>query len=214
MSKHSVVCGVLACLLAPVAVAEEKKDGESRLFFRLGEESSVGQNSRVLLKDNTIFWTGAHEDFVRPTGPFDLELPVLAFRSLKDNKLRALLFNHSTHTIGTRKGAVRSPSFYGLAAQELESDLGGTVCFLEGASGSTHNLFLKTDEMVIRIKNAVREALDAAEPWRSVNQRSSQTPIKASKASGAAFSSSINERFRRGQLRYCRCQMSIGGDVA
>jgi len=140
------------------------KDGECRFFFRLGEESSVGQNSRVLLKDNTIFWTGAHEDFVRPTGPFDPELPVLAFRSLKDNKLRALLFNHSTHTIGTRKGAVRSPSFYGLAAQELESELGGTVCFLEGASGSTHNLLLKTDEMVIRIKNAVREALDAAEP--------------------------------------------------
>ncbi len=140
------------------------KDGESRFLFRLGEESSVGQNSRVLLKDNTIYWTGTHEDFVRPTGPFDPELPVLAFRSLKDNKLRALLFDHSTHTIGTRKGAVRSPSFYGLAAQELESELGGTVCFLEGASGSTHNLVLKTDEMVIRIKNAVREALDAAEP--------------------------------------------------
>ena len=43
-------------------------------------------------------------------------------------KTRALLFNHSTHTIGTRSGRdVRSPSFYGLAAQELEKELGGVV---------------------------------------------------------------------------------------
>ena len=36
----------------------------------------------------------------------------------------------------------RSPSFYGLAAQELEAEKGGTFLFLEGASGSTHNLSL------------------------------------------------------------------------
>src|SRR5262249_11530451 len=67
-------------------------------------------------------------------------------------------------TIGTRRPGVRSPSFYGLAAQELEGELGGTVCFLEGASGSTHNLSLKTDEMVLRIKAAVRDALGRARP--------------------------------------------------
>ena len=33
-----------------------------------------------------------------------------------------------------------SPSFYGLAAQALEKEKGGTVLFFEGASGSTHNL--------------------------------------------------------------------------
>jgi hypothetical protein len=70
-----------------------------------------------------------------------------------------LWFNHSTHTIGTRKAGVRSPSFYGLAAQELEAELGGTVGFLQGASGSTHNLTLSCDEMVLRIKAAVHEAL-------------------------------------------------------
>ena len=42
--------------------------------------------------------------------------------------------------IGTRSPGKRSPSFYGLAAQELETELGGVVGFLEGASGSTHNL--------------------------------------------------------------------------
>lgn len=133
------------------------------LAFRLGEESSVGQNSRLLLKDQSIFWVGPRDDMVRPTGPFDPELPVLAFRD-PQNKLLSLWFNHSTHTIGTRNGAVRSPSFYGLAAQELEQELGGIVGFLEGASGSTHNLVLTCDEMVLRIKNAVRQALDQAEP--------------------------------------------------
>jgi neutral ceramidase len=140
------------------------KDGEVRFFFRLGEESSVGQNSRLRLKDETIFWVGPRDDAVRPTGPFDPELPVLAFRGAADNRLRALLFNHSTHTIGARQPGVRSPAFYGLAAQELEEELGGTVCFLEGASGSTHNLGLPAAEAVIRIKQAVRAALDQAEP--------------------------------------------------
>ncbi len=136
--------------------------GGDRLYFRLGEESSVGQNSRLLLSDNTILWIGSDEDAIRPTGPFDPELPVLAFRGPGD-QLRALIFNHSTHTIGTRKPSVRSPAFYGLAAQELEEELNTTVCFLQGASGSTHRLSPSTDEAVIRIKNAVRAALDQAE---------------------------------------------------
>jgi hypothetical protein len=138
------------------------KEGDATLYFRLGEESSVGQNSRLLLKDNTIFWIGPRDDAVRPTGPFDPELPVLSFRG-KDGKPRATLFNHSTHTIGMRKPG-RSPSFYGLAAQELEEDLGCTVLFLEGASGSTHNLTLTADEMTLRIKQAVKDAMALAKP--------------------------------------------------
>jgi hypothetical protein len=105
---------------------------------------------------------------VRPTGPFDPELPVLLFRDSAE-KCRALLFNHSTHTIGTRQQGVRSPSFYGLAAQELEEDLGGTICFLEGASGSTHNLALSGDELTARIKQSVKDAIAKAQP-RPVNR--------------------------------------------
>jgi hypothetical protein len=137
-------------------------DGECRFYFHLGKEETVGQNSRLLLADNTIYWIGPHDDAVRPTGPFDPQLPVLAFRDSTD-QLRALIFNHSTHSIGTRCGKCRSPSFYGLAAQELEEQLGGTVCFLEGASGSTHNLTLSADTAVKRIKAAVQEALSSVE---------------------------------------------------
>lgn len=134
------------------------KGGEAALHFRLGEESSVGQNSRLLLKDDTIYWIGPRDDAVRPTGPFDPELPVLSFRGA-DGKPLATIFNHSTHTIGVRKPG-RSPSFYGLAAQELEEEVGGTFLFLEGASGSTHNLGVPAAEMTIRIKAAVKDALD------------------------------------------------------
>jgi hypothetical protein len=133
----------------------------STFLFRLGEESSVGKNSRLLLGDGTIYWVGPYDDAVRPTGPFDPELPVLAFRR-RDGGLEAVLFNHSTHTIGTRKPGVRSPSFYGLAAQELEKQRGGTFLFFEGASGSTHNLGVSATEAAYRIHQAVAAALDAA----------------------------------------------------
>ncbi len=153
-----VAAAVKACgRLAPVT-----------FLFRLGEESSVGKNSRLLLSDGTIYWVGSREDAVRPTGPFDPELPVLAFRR-SDGALEAVLFNHSTHTIGTQKPGVRSPSFYGLASQELEKEKGGTVLFFEGASGSTHNLDVAPLEATYRIHRAVADALDAAQP-RPVDQ--------------------------------------------
>lgn len=150
---------------AVVRAAEEAhaRLADARFSYRLGHESSVGQNSRLLLKDGTIFWIGDRSDTVRPTGPFDPELPVLAFHG-PDRTLQAVLFNHSTHTIGTAKSGVRSPSFYGMATQELEAELGGTFAFLEGASGSTHNLGNPFAENVLRIKTAVKEALEKTEP--------------------------------------------------
>jgi len=132
-----------------------------RLRYRLGEESSVGQNSRLLLGDGTIFWIGNRDDAVRPTGPFDTDLPVLVFETETGSAV-ATLFNHSTHTIGARQAGKRSPAFYGLAAQELERERGGVHLFLQGASGSTHNLVLGADEMVTRVKEAVNRARDAA----------------------------------------------------
>jgi neutral ceramidase len=148
---------------AVVEANRNLKDGV-RFSFRFGEESTVGANSRQLLDDGKIYWIGSHDHFVRPTGPFDPQLPVLAFRDTED-RLLALLYNHSTHTIGTRGGAVRSPSFYGLAAQELEVELGGIVGFISGASGSTHNITgVTTDEAVLRMKKAIITALDQAEP--------------------------------------------------
>jgi len=150
---------------------------ESRLFFHLGEERTVGQNSRQLLDDGMIFWIGSQSGFVRPTGPFDPELPVLSFKDT-NNKLLATIFNHSTHTIGARTPGKRSPSFYGLAAQELEEQFGGSFCFLEGASGSTHNLMLKPDECVARIKAAVTDALNQVQPRQVAALAALRRPLK------------------------------------
>jgi hypothetical protein len=149
---------------------------EATFRFHEGEEKTVGQNSRMLLSDGKIYWTGPRDDAVRPTGPFDPELPVLAFHD-PAGSLRALIFNHSTHTIGAVSGNFRSPAFYGLVAQQLETELGGTVAFLEGASGSTHRLNVSPGDAVTRIKRAVLDALDQAEPHKIERLAAAKRPF-------------------------------------
>jgi hypothetical protein len=148
---------------------------------------------------------GTFADAVRPTGPFDSQLPVLAFRR-PDGKLEAVAFNHSTHTIGARTPGKRSPSFYGLAAQELEEEQGGIFAFFEGASGSTHNLDLTTPEMIVRIKGAVNRALKQA--------KQQQVPtIRASKREFAYRVRTFDEATDDAAVSsYCRKR--VGGPAA
>ncbi|HTI52565.1 MAG TPA: hypothetical protein VL475_16490, partial [Planctomycetaceae bacterium] len=57
--------------------------GDCRFFFKLGEENTVGGNSRLQLDDGNITWLNPLREAagnVRPTGPFDPQLPVLDFR--------------------------------------------------------------------------------------------------------------------------------------
>jgi neutral ceramidase len=168
-------------LAAIVAAAKQANELASvaepaQPVFRLGQEATVGQNSRQLLSDGKIYWIGPRDGFVRPTDPFDVDLPVLAFRQAS-GKLSGLFFNHSTHCIGTRTGK-RSPGFYGLAAQELAAEHSVPVSFLSGAAGSTHNLLLNCDEMVTRIKSAVNDTLAKAQPMTSTVLASRKAEIK------------------------------------
>lgn len=142
-------------------------NGPAAFYFHLGEEKTVGANSRLRLPDGNISWLNPRAEAganPQPTGPFDPQLPVLDFRA-PNGKSVAIIFNHSTHTIGTRSGKdVRSPSFYGLAAQDLETELGASVNFLEGASGSTHNITGVPVPLAIeRLKKAVLDARGKAE---------------------------------------------------
>jgi hypothetical protein len=114
------------------------------------------------LDDGQIYWIGPRTNVVRATSPFDPDLPVMAFRDEGD-RLKALLFNHSTHSIGARQPGRRSPSIYGMAAQDLERQLGGIAVFLEGASGSTHNLELSGEDCIRRIKGSVFDTLQKAQ---------------------------------------------------
>jgi hypothetical protein len=132
---------------------------ECTFNFWLGKEETVGQNSRWLLPNGQINWIHPVSEYVRPTGPFDPELPVLTFND-QSGKMRAMIFNHSTHHIGTRNPGFFSPGFYALAAQRMEKDLDCPVCFLIGAFGSTHNVTLTGVECMKRIENAVLDAND------------------------------------------------------
>ncbi len=169
-----------------VRAVEEANDrlegGHAQFFFHLGREDTLGSNSRQLLEDGGITWGGQQEpsEKARPTDPFDPHLPVLDFRDAA-GKSRALVFNHSTHTIGTRSGRdVRSPSFYGLAAQELEKELGGVVGFLEGASGSTHNVAptVPVAECIERLKETIRDGRSKASPRQVAQLAGIRRPFK------------------------------------
>ena len=179
---------------------------ESHFYFHQGEEKTIGGNSRLLLADGTIWWVGPRTDAVRPTGPFDRQLPVFAFRDAED-KLQALMYNHSTHTIGTCNGDVRSPSFYGLTAQELEAELGGRVCFLPGAFGSTHNVTeVPPPEAVKRLKKAITDAMGQAKPMPVEKLASIQRPFafKVRTFDEAAEDKKVSS--------YCRKRVPDGAD--
>ena len=162
-AEPEFVRSVEAGIVQAVEAANAHLTDNCRFLFHLGEEAGVGMNSRQLLADGMINWIGSSVPIIRPTGPFDPQLPVWSFRG-PDDKLVSVIYNHSTHTIGTLRGGVRSPSFYGLAAQALEEKWGAPVCFLEGASGSTHNLNSSVADAIEKLKRDVTEGVDQAKP--------------------------------------------------
>src|SRR3954471_25035788 len=195
---------VQTCIVAAVQQAAPNLS-DCRFLFQLGQEATVGQNSRQLLDDGQIYWVVPRTNFVRATGPFDPELPVFGFRD-NERQWRAILFNHSTHSIGTRKPGIRSPSFYGLAAQELEDELGGRVTFLEGASGSTHNLELTCEDLVERVRSAVKVALEKARERPVTRLKSIKRPF------GFKMRNFEEEAEDRAVVRYCRKYVGKYGD--
>jgi len=150
------------------------EETQVELLFGESQEATVGMNSRYLLKDGSIAWHSyAWEDVVRPTGPYDPDMAVLAFRR-PTGALAGIMFNHSVHNISKLGCETLSPGFYGLAAQELERRHGGAALFLPGAFGSTHNTgsfgagriphatAVLPKECIHRVSAAVEKGLDIA----------------------------------------------------
>ena len=160
---------VRAAVKAVAAMEDGKSDADTAVLFGQSQEATVGRNSRLLLKDGSIGWDGYEEqDVVRPTGPYDPDLYVLALRRA-DGKYGGLAFNHSVHNIGHIRKDCMSPCFYGLAALEIERRHGATTLFLPGAFGSTHNITYNASgvpaaECVRRVVDAVEEALGRLQP--------------------------------------------------
>jgi len=155
---------VRKAILESVALAEAKlKDaGPDDLFFAEGY-ATIGQNSRVIMDDGSILWVPTRNEYGynKPTGPYDPQLPIFVFKN-RDGKIETTLFNHSTHNIGSGGTGV-SPCFYGLAVQQIEKELGGTVLFFPGACGSTHVFSDPVSERVFRIKDGINRTYLKAE---------------------------------------------------
>jgi hypothetical protein len=162
-AEPEFVRNVEAGIVQAVEQANAHLADDCRLLFHLGQEPNVGQNSRMLLPDGMISWGVSSDPLASPTGPFDPELPVWVFRGPSD-KLLSVIYNHSTHTVGSLRPGVRSPSFYGLAAQALEEQWGAPVCFLEGASGSTHNGSRAIADLIADLKRDVAAGVEQARP--------------------------------------------------
>ncbi|OGV82676.1 MAG: hypothetical protein A3K19_32505 [Lentisphaerae bacterium RIFOXYB12_FULL_65_16] len=160
---------VRAAVKAVAALGEARSDAKTALLYGQSQEATVGRNSRLLLNDGTIGWYGYEEkDTVRPTGPYDPDLYVLAVRR-PNGEYDGLAFNHSVHNIGRVREDCMSPCFYGLAALEIERRHSATTLFLPGAFGSTHNITfndsgVSSAECVRRVVDAVEEALSRAQP--------------------------------------------------
>jgi len=154
---------------------------ETELAFSLGQEATVGANSRWHMDDGQISWSQHDEQkMIRPSGPHDPDLPVIALRH-PSGKLIGCLFMHSTHNIGTLDPdpvSVISPGFFGLAAQELERQHGAPFLFLPGAFGSSHRRNSQIDgaEAFTRVVNAVNDALTDLRPVRANPIRAIKSP--------------------------------------
>ena len=142
---------------------------QAQLLFAMGQETTVGENSRWLMRDGQISWAMHDEsEMVRPTGPHDADLPVVAFRR-PSGRLAGALFFHGTHNIGTldaAPGGVISPGFFGLAAQELERQHEAPFLYLPGAFGSSHrrDSHVAAPEAMKRVVDAVNDALGKLRP--------------------------------------------------
>ncbi len=181
-----------AAVIAAVAQAcatldRAGSDAAAELLFAESQEATVGGNSRYLLADGTIAWYAyPWSEVIRPTGPFDPDLPVFAL-CRPDGGLTAVLFNHANHNIGALTKGRLSPAFYGLAAQELERRHGAVTLFLPGAFGSSHNTgafgctenlhAIGTAECVHRVVAAVEEGLSFAEPAAATPLRVLKRPF-------------------------------------
>ncbi|HUT92632.1 MAG TPA: hypothetical protein VMY37_24275 [Thermoguttaceae bacterium] len=160
---------VRAAVQAVAAIDDGKSGAQATVLFGQSQEATVGRNSRLLLEDGSVGWYGYEEnDVVRPTGPYDPDLYVLAMQR-PDGKYAGLAFNHSVHNIGHIREDCMSPCFYGLAAGEIERRHGATTLFFPGAFGSTHNAThnnsgVPAAECVHRVVEAIEEALGRLQP--------------------------------------------------
>lgn len=196
-----IVEGIVLAVQAAVAKLEGPQapgcDLGAEMLMAVAQEATVGRNSRLLLRDGSIGWWGyQEEDVVRPTGPFDPDIPIIAFQRT-DGEMAGLMVNRAVHNIGALREGVISPGVYGLVAQELEKRLNeraagaasgvpaggrGHVLYFPGAIGSSHNVTYEgsgvpTEEAMVRLLDAIQRGLRKATPRPVSPVRSLRRPF-------------------------------------
>jgi neutral ceramidase len=202
--------GAVLAVEAAVAKLEDPQalapDLDAELLLGMAQEATVGRNSRLLLKDGSIGWWGYdEEDVVRPTGPFDPDIPILAFRR-PSGKFAGIMYNRAAHNIGALKQGIISPAVYGLVAQELEKRHGASTLYFPGALGSSHNITytgsgVPTDEAMVRLLDAVERGLEGAKAGLYGPVRSLRRPFTYTiREFGEAVEAAKVERYSRRYL--------------
>ena len=124
-AEQEFVKNLEEAIVRAAAEANAKLTPDCRFAFHLGEEPDIGENSRQLLADGMINWIGSSVPIVGPTGPFDPQFPVWVFRDRRGQTGERAVQSFDPHHRPIAAAGVRSPSFYGLAAQATGRNTGG-----------------------------------------------------------------------------------------
>lgn len=124
-----------------VAVQAVRNMQPARLGCGSGAENTISHYRRLLAKDGRVVmnWEPhATADIIRPLGEIDPEVGVLKVVSADaDRKSIALLFNHAGHpNVMSGDNYILSCEYPGLTESILETSLGGTAIFVNGAQGT------------------------------------------------------------------------------
>jgi neutral ceramidase len=136
-----------------------------RVAAGAGHEAEIAANSRVLLADGTVGWTGfTPEETVGWTGPIDPRVGFVHFTRPAGGAVGTLL-NYSLHSTIPAAQPKRGywPGYPGRTCLEVEARLGGEAAFFTGACGNIHNLRTHTAEQAAtRLAAAVARSVSLA----------------------------------------------------
>ncbi|MBW7892716.1 MAG: neutral/alkaline non-lysosomal ceramidase N-terminal domain-containing protein [Chitinophagaceae bacterium] len=114
----------------------------AKLFFGLGQESSISFNRRFFMTDGTVGWNpGLHNPkVIKPAGPIDPDVKVLYAESKTDNPI-ATLVNFALHLdeVGGTQISADMPFYLSGALAKIKGDEMVTI-FSQGCSGNINHI--------------------------------------------------------------------------
>ena len=132
LNKADEYCAWLSRRIADAVLMASQRMEEAYIGFGVGCEPTQVFNRRYVMKDGSVRMNPGYKnpDIVRPAGPIDPDVWVLAFRR-PDDRLAAVLANYALHYVGggptsfadgqAGQPALRLAGLPGLSAKELGS---------------------------------------------------------------------------------------------